>query len=166
MIICPKCGQENHESSMNCSHCHINLQRAVENLGEEAQSPEAEAAVGEVPVPAPDKGTLGLALGALVIVLRLIGVASVGLLLVSLLLVLFNNITTGFEFGAVGAIGCVIGLLGAVLSFVAARALLRGKRKPDIRPALPFLPLVLLLCGLTACLLYGLVGVVGDLLHP
>jgi hypothetical protein len=166
MITCPKCGHENDDSATNCSHCRINLQWAVENYREEAQSREAEAATGQAPAPAPDKGRLELALGALVIVLRLTGVASVGLLLVGLALVLFDNFTTGFEFGAEGAIGCVIGLLGAVASLVAARALLRGKRKPDIRRALPFLPLLLVLCGLMAGLLYGLVGVVGDLLHP
>jgi len=31
MITCPKCGQANDGSAMNCTNCHINLQWALEN---------------------------------------------------------------------------------------------------------------------------------------
>ena len=29
-IICPKCGTENSDSAMNCTHCRINLRYALE----------------------------------------------------------------------------------------------------------------------------------------
>lgn len=31
MIICPKCGHQNEESSQNCAKCRINLRWAMEN---------------------------------------------------------------------------------------------------------------------------------------
>jgi hypothetical protein len=69
MITCPKCGHENSDSAMNCSRCRINLQWAVENIREEVQSREVEAAAGQAPARIATRPPLGcvLALGVLVL---------------------------------------------------------------------------------------------------
>jgi len=45
-IVCPKCGTENPANTMNCKHCRINLQFAIEHSGQ-IESAKFEAAQRE-----------------------------------------------------------------------------------------------------------------------
>lgn len=50
MIVCPKCGRENAEGTMNCAGCRINLEWAVEDARgiEEQAAPETVGIQREV----------------------------------------------------------------------------------------------------------------------